>query len=339
MGDELEIGQVLDNRYKVTALLNQGGMASIYDAIDNSTGQAVALKVPRMRYESDPNFFSRFQREEEIGVSLKHPSIIRILPTPPKSRPYLVMERLEGQMLSEILAQGRRYSVPDALQLTLRIAEAMEYLHAHKVIHRDLKPENIMMCKDGSLRVIDLGLAKGDGYRRVTFAGFQPGMGTPEYMSPEQVKGKGGDERSDIYSLGTILYVLATGKVPFRDPNAFKVMNAKLVGDPVAPRRLNPEISPQVEEIILHAMARNPEDRYATMSRMKEELVSPEKVVLSGRSERLVEPDPVRIFWRQIRVVVWAVLFTVGVMVLLFVVSRSSARPKSDGSPRGESRP
>ena len=131
-------------------------------------------------------------------------------------------------------------------------------MHEHDVVHRDLKPENIMICNDGSIRIMDFGIAKYEGMRRLTFGGFTPAMGTPDYMAPEQVKGRRGDRRTDIYSLGAILYEMVTGSVPFEGANPFLIMNARLSGDPVAPRVRNPELSPQVEEIILHAMARIP---------------------------------------------------------------------------------
>ena len=140
-------------------------------------------------------------------------------------------------------------------------------MHENKVVHRDLKPQNIMICDDGTLRIIDFGIAKSTEMRRLTFAGFTPAMGTPDYMAPEQVKGKRGDERTDIYSLGAVLYEMTTGSVPFEGPNPFIVMNSRITGDPVAPRKLNPEISEPLEEIILHAMEREPHRRYSISRR------------------------------------------------------------------------
>ncbi len=131
-------------------------------------------------------------------------------------------------------------------------------MHDHEVIHRDLKPDNIMICNDGSIRIMDFGIAKLEGMRRLTFGGFTPAMGTPDYIAPEQVKGKRGDARTDIYSLGALLYEMVTGVPPFEGATPFIIMNARLTGDPPAPRKRNPNISPQVEEIILHAMERQP---------------------------------------------------------------------------------
>src|SRR5208282_5742087 len=200
----------------------------------------------------------------------------------------------------------RPLPVEDALRIASRVCDALDYMHRNKVIHRDLKPENIMLCKDGSLRVMDFGIAKAAGLRRLTFTGFSQAMGTPDYMAPEQVKGKRGDERTDVYSLGAILYEMVTGQVPFEGANPYMIMNARLAGDPIAPRRLNPQLSPQVEEIILHALEQNPADRYPSAAAMKAELDAPETVTVTGRSERLRPPALWRTRWRTVRLVVLA---------------------------------
>src|SRR5947199_551458 len=170
----------------------------------------------------------------------------------------MVMKYLEGQTLGHVMRTLRPMPVKDALRIASRVCEALHYMHNHDVVHRDLKPENIMICNDGSIRIMDFGIAKYEGMRRLTFGGFTPAMGTPDYMAPEQVKGKRGDERTDIYSLGAMLYEMVTGAAPFEGGNAYMIMNARLTGDPVAPRKINPEIPPEVEEIILHAMERSP---------------------------------------------------------------------------------
>ena len=262
-------------------------MASIYKANDIKEKRTVALKVPFMQFESDPGFFTRFKREQEIGTSLNHPYILRVDPDEgDRSRPYLVMEYLDGQTLGHLMRSVRPMPVNDALKIVSRICEALHYMHDHDVVHRDLKPENIMILNDGSIRIMDFGIAKVEHQRRLTFGGFTPAMGTPDYMAPEQVKGKRGDRRTDIYSLGAILYEMVTGSVPFEGANPFIIMNARVSGDPVAPRHKNHEIAPQVEEIILHAMARNPADRYATAMEMKNDVDHPDQVQVTGRASR-----------------------------------------------------
>ena len=244
-----------------------------------------------MQFESDPGFFDRFEREELIGKSLNHAGILHVASVENKSRPYMVMEFLEGQTLRQRLTDGRM-NLAEAVGIAIKISDALDYMHSFNVVHRDLKPENVMLCADGSIRVMDFGIAKVAGLRRLTFSGFSPAMGTPDYMAPEQVKGKRGDERTDIYSLGAMLYEMSTGSPPFEGTSPYMIMNARLAGDPKAPRKLNPEIPPQLEEIILHAMERDPKDRYPKAAEMKAELEAPEKVQLTGRCDRLQSASP-----------------------------------------------
>jgi serine/threonine-protein kinase len=180
---------------------------------------------------------------------------------------------------------------PDAAKIASRICEALDYMHFRKIVHRDLKPQNLMICTNGTIRIMDFGIAKSMKARRLTFVGFSPSMGTPDYMAPEQVKGKRGDERTDIYSLGAILYEMVTGQTPYEGESPYAVMNARLTGDPVAPRKVNPKITPAIEEIILHAMEREPARRYATAAEMKAELDDYEKVELIGRHRNLQSPQ------------------------------------------------
>jgi len=321
MHGESEIGQVLDDRFELTDVISRSGMASIYKARDRQTGQTVAVKVPFMQFESDPAFFSRFQREEEIGRLLDHPYILHFVPVDgKKSRPYIAMELLEGQTLRQRMRNAGSLSVDEALTTASRVCEALEHMHKHQIVHRDLKPENIMVCQDGSLRIMDFGIAKAAALRRLTFAGLSPAMGTPDYMAPEQVKGKRGDARTDIYSLGAILYEMLTGAAPFEGANPYLIMNARLVGDPEAPRKRNPQISPQVEEIILRAMEREPIDRYQSAAEMKADLDHPELVELTGRHERLRPPSRWKARWRMIRGTLLMLLIPVVVFALFALV-------------------
>ncbi len=333
MHAESEIGQVLDDRFELTEVISRSGMASIYKALDRQTGQTVAVKVPFMQFESDPAFFSRFQREEEIGRLLNHPYILHVVPVEgKKSRPYIAMELLEGQTLRELMRNAGTLSVPDALVIASHICDALEHMHKHEIIHRDLKPENIMNCKDGSQRIMDFGIAKAAALRRLTFAGFSPAMGTPDYMAPEQVKGKRGDARTDIYALGAVLYEMLTGAPPFEGANPYLVMNARLVGDPVAPRKRNPNIPPQVEEIILRALEREPNDRYQSAAEMKADLDHPEHVELTGRHERLRPQVRWRAHWRMIRGTLVMLSIPVAVLLLFLLFLWAFRR---DSAPRG----
>ena len=317
---EVQPGQILDDRFLVEEVISRSGMASIFKAKDLKTNQDVALKVPHMQFESDIGFFSRFQREAEIGKQLNHPNILKFYDVPNQSRPYIAMELLEGKTLGELMNETRPFPVEDARQIASCICDALSHMHANKIVHRDLKPPNVMLLKDGTLRIMDFGIAKSMEARRLTFAGFSSTMGTPDYMAPEQVKGRRGDERTDLYSLGAMLYEMTTGVVPFDGPNPFIVMNSRITGDPVAPRQRNPEIPPELEEIILHAMERDPRMRFASAADMKSELDDLSKVVMTGRHHHLRLPKMWKTKWRSIRVVVLSVLIPLalfGLMLLL----------------------
>ena len=328
-GYALQPGQTLDDRFLILETVSESGMATIFRATDLATRETVAVKIPHLQYESSPAFYSRFEQEERIGLGLDHPLILRFIPVEKKSRPYIVTEFLAGATLAQLLDSVGTMPEKDAQRLAGRICEALAHMHGRGVVHRDLKPHNVMVCHDGSIRVMDFGIARAAEGRRVTFVGFTPAFGTPDYMAPEQVQGKRGDERTDIYSLGAMLYEMVTGQTPFagESGNLFGMMNARVIGDPVAPRKRNREVSRETEEIILHAMERDPDRRYPTAAAMKAELDNPEAVRPTGRCDRLQAPSP----WQQNRkAVLWTALgvaLGVGVVltVLLLVLHRGPA--------------
>jgi serine/threonine-protein kinase len=236
------------------------------------------------------------------------------------------MEYLQGQTLAALLREVHPLPEPDAAKIASRVCEALDVMHFHKIVHRDLKPQNIMVCNDASIRIMDFGIAKSLKARRITFVGFSPSMGTPDYMAPEQVKGKRGDERTDIYALGAILYEMCTGQTPYEGESPYAVMNARLTGDPVAPRKINPKITPAIEEIILHALERDPSNRYQTAAAMKAELDDYEKVELVGRFGRLQAPQLWKSRFRMLPLILLFGLAQVIVFLLLFLYFKHKAK-------------
>jgi serine/threonine protein kinase len=291
-GAPLRTGQVLDDRFRITEMLSRSGMATIFKAEDtHNQNQLVAVKMPHMEYESDPNFFSRFQREEKIGLELKHPFILRFVPVERKSRPYIVTEYLRGCTLAHLQQAMRPLPEKDAVRIASLVCEALQYMHDQGVIHRDLKPQNIMICRDGTIRVMDFGIAKDTVSRRITHFGNRPTMGTPDYMAPEQVKGKRSDKRTDLYNLGALLYEMLTDAVPFQNENPWAALNARVTGDPIAPRKINRDLSAQAEEIVLRALQRNPSERYPSAAAMKAELDNVQNVRVTGLANQLQQPS------------------------------------------------
>ena len=282
---ELRPGDRLD-QYLLDDIIARSGMATIFRARDNENGHMVALKVPYLQYESDIVFHERFLREEQIGLRLHHPAIIKVFRPKEKSRVYLAMEYIEGELLSVRLHREVRLPIAEALDFAIQIADALVYLHSQNVVHRDLKPENIMILPDGKLKLMDFGIALDASLRKITWSGLSQTMGTPDYMAPEQVKGRRGDAHTDIYSLGVILYDMLTGQVPFTGENVYAAMRAKVHEDPLPPRKLRPDLSPQLEEIILHALERAPKDRFESAVAFLEALTHPEEVTLTDRAAR-----------------------------------------------------
>ena len=265
-------------------LLRNHAVAARFGPRRGSPGRPVAIKIPHPEIECDPIFFERFHRESDIGAKLDHPGVMKVFLDPDRARVYMVMEWVEGQLLRRVM-NGQKFPPERAIKITLRILDALGYIHSHGVVHRDLKPENIMIDSDDNVKLIDFGIAANAGARRITFAKLSNTMGTPDYISPEQVKGKRGDARSDLYALGVMFYEMLTGKVPFQGPNPFAIMNDRLLNNPVPPREVDPAISPQLQEIIYRALEREPAKRYQSASEFAHDLQHPEEVGVADRAE------------------------------------------------------
>jgi serine/threonine-protein kinase len=281
--DTIETGSQIDS-YRIEEPVARSGMASIFRAIDIRNNRQVALKIPHPDMEADPILSDRFQREAGIGEKLNHPRVMRVYGGEERSRIYMVMEWCEGRLLRQILDEGR---MPQdrAIRIAVALLDALEYIHANGVVHRDLKPENIMVDADDNIKLIDFGIASDSAARRLTYANFTATLGTPNYISPEQVKGKRGDGRSDIYSVGVILYEMLTGRQPFSGPSPMAVMNDRLLNHPMPPTIANSSISSQLQEVLYRALERDPKNRYAKAHDFQWDLEHLDQVGVEDRVE------------------------------------------------------
>lgn len=282
--NQLEPGDTLDH-YRIDAVVARSGMSVLYRATDLSASRPVALKLPYPEMQADPVLIERFKREEEIGQLLDHPGVVKTINSEQRSRAYMVQEWANGRPLRSILNEAQKLPTERALRLTVAITDALDYMHKHGIVHRDLKPENVMVDEHDNIKLIDFGIAMKEDARRLTFVNLSPTLGTPDYISPEQVKGQRGDQRSDIYALGIMLYEMLTGRVPFIEANPLAAMNERILNDPPPPRELNPEISPELEEILYRALERDPRHRYATADEMMWDLEHQEQVGVADRGQ------------------------------------------------------
>jgi eukaryotic-like serine/threonine-protein kinase len=321
---QLQPGEIFE-QFRIEAFVMRTSMTTIYRATELATGRLVAIKIPHPELECDPAFYSRFQREIAIGNKLRHPSIVEMLDSSGMNQPCIVMEWLDGSFLREIISKEKRLSLERATRIAIRICEALEYVHSQGVVHRDLKPENVMVLDGDRIKLIDFGISASEGMRRLTFSKLSNAMGTPDYISPEQIKRKHTDGRSDVYALGVMLFEMTTGQMPFNGPNPFAVMNDRLVNDPPAAREINPEISAQMQEILFRAMELDPEDRFASAAAFAEALAHPECVEVIDRFARKERKKRAPAFGRLMKKVLsytMLVMIPVVVFSLLMLVAR-----------------
>jgi len=277
-------GEQLDH-YRLESVVARSDVATVWRATDLETGKPVALKLPHPEAEQDEVSAERFLREQEITRHFDHPGLLKVIPGGHHSRNYIVMEWAEGKLLRQILDEEKKLAPERAAKITAAIGHVLEYIHNHGIIHRDLKPEHVLVGAGDSVKLIDFGLAGMTGARRITFANLSRITSSPEYVSPEQVKGKRGDGRSDIYSLGVMLYEMVTGRAPFQGADAFAVMNERLTSYPAPPRTIDPSISPHLQEVIYRAIEREPQYRYANAHEFAHDLEHLEHVGVAERPE------------------------------------------------------
>lgn len=263
--------QILDNRYQVTRKLGEGGMSFVYEAREINTGESVAIKVLSPKLGRDQSSVERLRREAGLAMRLDHPNVCRILRLGETEDGliYLVMPYLKGDLLSDREVKRGPMSPEVGVALLVQSCAGLHYAHQLNIVHRDLKPENIMLVPeaDGSDRavIMDFGLAKenraGSGLAKLTATGII--LGTPEFMSPEQIRGKALDARSDIYAIGIVGFEMFTGKLPFQGRNAQEMMIARLRGQPIPLRQYRADFPPKLEKVLMQSMDSNPDSRYA----------------------------------------------------------------------------
>lgn len=303
------------DHYEVIRMLGHGGMSRVYLARDLHDQQVVVLKFPNDDLIGNIGVYERYKREAEIGNRIDHPHIQHMLNTGEKrSDEYLVMEYIEGRTLREVLEEhdGKPLPTPEALRYILQICDALAYCHEHGIFHRDIKPENVMVEDDGDIKLIDFGVALLEGARRVTWRGLTGTVGTPDYMSPEQIKGERGAAGSDIYATGVILYEMLSGHPPFEGENVFAVMNQHATQDPPSILLSRPDLSPELATVIMKAIRRDPEKRFKSMREMESALQNLDEVVPIP----YVPEKPQQSIWRQQLVTAALVIIAIALIVI-----------------------
>jgi len=256
-------GTVIDGRYRVLAKLGSGGMADVYLAQDELLGRQVAVKVLQDRFAGDQEFVERFRREASAAASLSHPNVVAIFDRGSwDGTYYIAMEYLPGKTLKEVIREQGPMPPGEAIEIAIQVLRAAAYAHRHGVIHRDLKPHNIILAEEGRVVVTDFGIARAASDGEITQAGSI--MGTAQYLSPEQAEGGRVSEASDIYAVGILLYELLTGTVPFQGESAVAVALQHLSAPPKRPSLLNPAVPPELDRIVLKALAKDPAQRFPT---------------------------------------------------------------------------
>ena len=267
----------LGGRYELGQVLGRGGMAEVYLAHDTRLGRTVAVKTLRADLARDPSFQARFRREAQSAASLNHPAIVAVYDTGEDyidgvSIPYIVMEYVDGSTLRELLHSGRKLLPERSLEMTIGILQALEYSHRSGIVHRDIKPANVMLTRNGQVKVMDFGIARAMGDSGMTMTQTSAVIGTAQYLSPEQAKGEQVDARSDLYSTGCLLYELLTVRPPFVGDSPVAVAYQHVREEAQPPSVFDPEITPEMDAIVLRALVKDPNYRYQSADEMRADI-------------------------------------------------------------------
>jgi serine/threonine-protein kinase len=282
-GTAVGTGDQLDH-YRIEALASEGRAAITFRATDLLTNGTVALVIPRPEIEADPVLSERFQREEQVDKALNHPGLIKLIEKRGREssggHPYLVREWFDGISLRGLMAMGK-LAPERAIRITSSICEIADYVHSHGVILRDLEPDHILVGENDQVKLIHIGVTSKLGARRLTFTKLSQVVGTSQYISPEELAGKHADVRSDVYSIGAMLYEMVTGQLPFPGPK----IDERLVSYPVPARELDLGISAELQEVIYRALERDPRNRYASAREFARDLTHLDQVGVTDRPE------------------------------------------------------
>lgn len=269
---EAQPGTMLGDRYQVGEVIGRGGMAEVHEGRDLRLGRRVAIKILRPDLAKDPTFQARFRREAQSAAALNHPNIVAVYDTgedvltDPSGRsvvvPYIVMEYVDGMTLRQLLASGRRLLPERALEIAAGVLTALDYAHRHGIVHRDIKPANVMLTRTGDVKVMDFGIARAINEAGQTMTSASAVMGTAQYLSPEQARGEVVDARSDLYSTGVLLYELLVGRPPFTGDSAVSIAYQHVSEMPTPPSQVDPGVSPEIDAVVLRALAKRADDRY-----------------------------------------------------------------------------
>lgn len=262
----------LDNRYRILSKIGVGGMADVYKGEDTLLGRPVAIKILHANFASDDEFVSRFKREAQAAGKLNHPNIVNMYDVGyDQDMHYIIMEYVDGETLKEYITRHHRLSIDEAVKITISIGEGLEHAHAMGIVHCDIKPHNVIITNTGRVKVTDFGIARAmNSTNTVMYTNSI--MGSAHYLSPEQASGKSVDGNTDIYSLGVVLYEMLTGKVPFEGDTPIAVALKHVREKVIPPTRYNPSIPPLLESVVLKALAKNPADRFESISEMMGDL-------------------------------------------------------------------
>jgi serine/threonine-protein kinase len=264
------IDTLFDGRYRIMRKLGAGGMADVYLAEDQELGRRVAIKILNGRHANDDQFIERFRREAKNAAALNHPNIVSIYDRgEAEDTYYIAMEYLDGRSLKELIVGRGAAPINVAVEYARQILSALRFAHRHGIVHRDIKPHNVLVDGEGRVKVTDFGIARA-GTSQMTETGSI--VGTAQYLSPEQARGGEVDPRSDLYSLGVVLYELLTGKTPFDGETPVEIAMKHLSNAPKPPSKLRPEIPPELDKVVLRALAKDPEDRYQSADEMEADL-------------------------------------------------------------------